>query len=297
MGDSQKTEKPEGMEPRAGEIPGTWGSDAGEHPPKDVERPGGNLCGTVQGVPRARPPKTWGCAEGSPEERGRPESEAEGREERVPGPPRAGSEGGAARSARAETKRQRGRERRGGRSGDAGRGAAGGQQDGSVGAAGGRTDGRTDGSGGGGEEGGGRAGRGRCPSPRGAAAAPGGAGRAPGVRAEEAAAATTWTRQTDGVTDGLAAAAASGGHSPSSLTRPGPRLRFCTPEGRGLRVKAPRPPRPAPPPASAARASPGTPGPVGDARSRLGTWPGARAVGSTRRRASHSLSPTPRTAS
>lgn len=94
--------------------------------------------------------------------------------------------------------------------------------------AGGWTDGRTDG-----EEGGGRAGRGRRPSPRGAAAAPGGAGRAPGVRAEEAAA-TTWTGQTDGVTDGLAAAAASGGHSPSSLTRPGPRLRFCTPEGRGL---------------------------------------------------------------
>lgn len=56
--------------------------------------------------------------------------------------------------------------------------------------------------------------------------------------------ATTWVGQTDGVTDGLAAAAASGGHSPSSLTRPGPRLRFCTPERRGLRVKAPRRPRP-----------------------------------------------------
>lgn len=61
--------------------------------------------------------------------------------------------------------------------------------------AGGWTNGRTNG-----EEGGGRAGRGRRPSPRGAAAAPGGAGRAPGVRAEEAAA-TTWTGQTDGVTD------------------------------------------------------------------------------------------------
>lgn len=148
------------------------------------------------------------------------------------------------------------------------------QKDGSAGGrAGGRTDRRED------RAGQGRAGRGRRPSPRGAAAAPGGAGRAPGVRAEEAAAATTWVGQTDEVTDGLAAAAASGGHSPSSLTRPGPRLRFCTPERRGLRVKAPRRPRPSRQP----RASPGIPGPPGGARNR------GRCAGAHADRAAHAL--------
>lgn len=182
------------------------------------------------------------------------------REERSAGrgDPRSWSEGGA-ESARAETKRQRARERQSGLSRDAGPRAGGPTEGRKHGRAGGRTDGQT------GRTGQGRAGRRRRPSPRGAAAAPGGAGRAPGVRAEEAAAATTtWVGQTDGVTDGLAAAAASGGHSPSSLTRPGPRLRFCTPERRGLRVKAPRRPRPSRQPA--ARASPGIPGPSGGAR-------------------------------
>lgn len=162
------------------------------------------------------------------------------REERSAGrgDPRSWSEGGA-ESARAETKRQRARERQSGLSRDTGPRASDPTEGRKRGQAGGRTDGRTDG-----KTGQGRAGRRRRPSPRGAAAAPGGAGRAPGVRAEEAAATTTWVGQTDGVTDGLAAAAASGGHSPSSLTRPGPRLRFCTPERRGLRVKAPRRPRP-----------------------------------------------------
>lgn len=208
---------------------------------------------------------------------GVPEPVAGREEERSAGKgdPRSRSEGGA-ESARAETKRQRAGERQSGRSGDTGRRAGGPTQ----GRKRGRTDGRTDG-----KTGQGRAGRGRRPSPRGAAAAPGGAGRAPGVRAEEATAATTWVGQTDGVTDGLAAAAASGGHSPSSLTRPGPRLRFCTPERRGLRVKAPRRPRPSRQPR--ARAPPGIPGPPGGAR-RRGSCAGAHAS-----RAAHALARRP----
>lgn len=196
------------------------------------------------------------------------------REERSAGrgDPRSWSEGGA-ESARAETKRQRARERQSGLSRDTGPGASGLTEGRKRGRAGGRTDRREDGAGQG------RAGRRWRPSPRGAAAAPGGAGRAPGVRAEEAAAATTWVGQTDGVTDGLAAAAASGGHSPSSLTRPGPRLRFCTPERRGLRVKAPRRPRPSRQP----RARP--PG----FRGRQG----ARATGTQRKRARVPRSPRP----
>lgn len=188
------------------------------------------------------------------------------------GDPKSQSEGGA-ESARAETKRQRARERQSGRSEDTGRRAGGPTEGRKRGWADGRTDGKT---------GQGKAGRGRRPSPRGAAAAPGGAGRAPGVRAEEVAAATTWVGQTDGVTDGLAAAAASGGHSPSSLTRPGPRLRFCTPERRGLRVKAPRRPRPSRQPRAR---SPGFPG-----------RQGARVAGPAAQARTRTARPTPRPA-
>lgn len=240
-----------GEEGTPGEIRSRWRQPPGikEDPPKGCVVSSGEAWGSGA-CSEGEAPKDLG---GVSRRMGVPEPVAVREEERSAGKgdPRSRSEGGA-ESARAETKRQRAGERQSGRSGDTGRRAGGPTQ----GRKRGRTDGRTDG-----KTGQGRAGRGRRPSPRGAAAAPGGAGRAPGVRAEEATAATTWVGQTDGVTDGLAAAAASGGHSPSSLTRPGPRLRFCTPERRGLRVKAPRRPRPSRQPrARAARDSGATRG-------------------------------------
>lgn len=264
-----------GEEGTPGEIWSRWRQPPGikEDPPKGCVVSSGEAWGSGA-CSEGEAPKDLG---GVSRRMGVPEPVAGREEERSAGKgdPRSRSEGGA-ESARAETKRQRAGERQSGRSGDTGRRAGGPTQ----GRKRGRTDGRTDG-----KTGQGRAGRGRRPSPRGAAAAPGGAGRAPGVRAEEATAATTWVGQTDGVTDGLAAAAASGGHSPSSLTRPGPRLRFCTPERRGLRVKAPRRPRPSRQPR--ARAPPGIPGPPGGAR-RRGSCAGAHAS-----RAAHALARRP----
>lgn len=177
--------------------------------------------GRVEGVLKGSPKRSGGALRESPEESGRPERaalRAEERSEKGTGDEERGRGCGGARGQR-QRDSEPGRDKAGGAGTRAG-GLAAGHKDGS---ADGRTNGQTGKRAGAGQ---GRVGRGRRPSPRGAAAAPGGAGRAPGVRAEEAAA-TTWTGQTDGVTDGLAAAAASGGHSPSSLTQPGPRLRFC----------------------------------------------------------------------